>query len=144
MAWSAVNSIPLISQLFNREHLFTTQTQRHREQQKLEPQRARRYTKDFCCNILRDPFVSFVVAFDFGFIRPRAIGEIRTHLLLELLERRASSPVQKKLIAISQRPLAIRNGLATGDWRLFQKNGPGIDPGLKERVVPTNAVLLNC
>jgi hypothetical protein len=45
--------------------------------------------------------VFFVVAFDFGFIRPRAIGEIRTHLLLELLERRASSPVEKKLIAIS-------------------------------------------
>jgi hypothetical protein len=76
MARSAVNSIALIAQLFNREHLFTTKAQSHREQQKLEPQRARRYTKDFCCNMLPDPFVFFVVAFDFAFIRPRAIGEI--------------------------------------------------------------------
>jgi len=45
--------------------------------------------------------VSFVVAFGFAFVRPRAIKEIRTHLLLELLERLESSPVQKKLIAIS-------------------------------------------
>jgi hypothetical protein len=126
MAWSAVNSIALIAQLFNREHPFTTKIQSTENSKSLNDEGHESTRRTFAATPFLIPLCSSWLLLILPSYALEPLERSRTHLLFELLERRRSSAVQDSdCYQLTNYPQWAE------DWRLatVPKKWPGHRPG---------------